>query len=144
MNSICKNIRLTIFTLLAVTLLTGQASAAEHKMVIQVNTDELIVQKMALLNAGNLKKHFGSDNADVEIVIYGPGLSMIKLDSVFSKRIAALQSNGVNFSVCEGTLKTIKEKTGSEPKLLAGMKRVKTGALRIIELQEKNWSYMRP
>ena len=144
MNFMRKNIHLTIFTLLATLLLAGQASAKEHKMVIQVNTNELIVQKMALLNASNLKKHFGANNADVEIVIYGPGLGLIKQGSVFSKRITELQNKGVTFSVCEGTLKTIKEKTGSEPELLPGMKRVKTGALRILELQEKNWSYMRP
>ena len=137
-------IRLFLFTLLSSLLLTEQTWAAEHRMVIQVNTEEMIVQKMALLNASNLKKHFGASQADVEIVVYGPGLSLIKQHSPFAHRITELQKDGVVFSVCEGTLKTIQEKTGAEPELLPGMQRVKTGALRILELQEQNWSYMRP
>lgn len=120
------------------------ASAADHQMVIQINSKDKLTHKMGLINAGNLKSQLGNSNVDVEIVIYGPGLSMVKKDSVFASRIEKLQSRGVQFSVCEGTLKAIAKKTGKEPELLNDMKRVRTGALRILELQERGYAYIRP
>ncbi|MCW8933195.1 MAG: DsrE family protein [Gammaproteobacteria bacterium] len=120
------------------------ATAADHKMVIQINSKDKVTHKMGLINAGNLKSQLGINNVDVEVVIYGPGLSMVKADSVFKNRIQKLQSRGVEFSVCGGTLKAIAKKTGKEPELLEGMKRVRTGALRILELQEAGYAYLRP
>lgn len=118
--------------------------AAEHKMVIQVNSKDKLTQKMALVNAGNLKSQLGNDNVDVEVVMYGPGLSLVKKDSLYAARITRLQQRGVVFSVCEGSIKAIEKKAGAEPQLLPDMQRVRTGALRILELQEKGWSYLRP
>jgi len=124
--------------------LSPLASAADHKMVIQINSKDKLTHKMGLINAGNLKSQLGNNKVDVEVVIYGPGLSMVRSESVFAKRIKKLQSRGVEFSVCEGTLKAIAKKSGKEPDLLEGMKRVRTGALRILELQEAGYSYLRP
>jgi len=133
-----------IILLLCLISLSPLAFATEHKMVIQINSKNKLTHKMGLINAGNLKSQLGNKNVDVEIVIYGPGLSMVKAESVFAKRIKTLQSRGVEFSVCEGTLKAIAKKTGTEPDLLEGMNRVRTGALRILELQEAGYSYLRP
>lgn len=124
--------------------LSPLVSAADHKMVIQINSKDKLTHKMGLINAGNLKSQLGINKVDVEVVIYGPGLSMVRSESVFAKRIKKLQSRGVEFSVCEGTLKAIAKKSGKEPDLLEGMKRVRTGALRILELQEAGYSYLRP
>ena len=141
--SVNKNFILITFFLCLIGL-SQVVSAADHKMVIQINSKNKITHKMGLINAGNLKSQLGNDNIDVEVVIYGPGLSMVRSESAFAKRIKKLQSRGVEFSVCEGTLKAIAKKTGKEPELLEGMKRVRTGALRILELQEAGYSYLRP
>ena len=133
-----------LFFFLSLMFLSPTIYAKDHKMVIQINSKNKLTHKMGLINAGNLKSQLGNNNVKVEIVIYGPGLSMVKEESVFSKRIKALQSRGVQFSVCEGTLKAIAKKTGEEPDLLEGMNRVRTGALRILELQEEGYSYLRP
>ena len=142
-KSVNKNLILFSFFFCLIGL-SPLASAAEHKMVIQINSKAKLTHKMGLINAGNLKSQLGDNNVDVEVVIYGPGLSMVKAGSVFTTRIKKLQSRGVRFSVCEGTLKAIAKKTGKEPVLLDNMHRVRTGALRILELQEKDYSYMRP
>jgi len=143
LHSVKQNFILITFFLCLIGL-SPLASAADHKMVIQINSKNKVTHKMGLINAGNLKSQLGNKNIDVEVVIYGPGLSMVKSESVFAKRIKKLQSRGVEFSVCEGTLKAIAKKTGKEPELLEGMKRVRTGALRILELQEAGYSYLRP
>jgi len=120
--------------------------AADHKMVIQVNSKDNLTYKMALINAKNLKTQLGKDNVDVEIVAFGPGISMLKADNWTAKRVKNLQSEyGVKFSVCEGTLKGIAKKNGGvEPTLVDGVARVKTGAIRILALQEQGFHYMRP
>jgi hypothetical protein len=54
----------------------GAGEFAEHKVVIQVSSDDPQTQKVALNNALNLQKAYGMDNVQVEVVAYGPGLSI--------------------------------------------------------------------
>ena len=61
-------------------LAIAQASAMDdpkHKMVIQVSTDDVRTQNIAMNNAVNLQKALGVDNVAIEIVAYGPGLTML-------------------------------------------------------------------
>lgn len=48
--------------------------AQEHKVVIQISSDDSKVQELALNNAANLQKIYGVDNIAIEVVAYGPGL----------------------------------------------------------------------
>ncbi|MEE9304348.1 MAG: DsrE family protein [Thiotrichaceae bacterium] len=120
--------------------------AADHKMVIQVNTNDPLVHKMAINNAKNLKTQLGKDAVDVEIVVFGPGVTLLKASSSSADEVKNLMSeHGIKMSVCEGTLKFIAKKNGGqEPKIIEGVTRVPTGAIRILELQEKGYAYMRP
>ncbi len=65
--------------ILGLTMMISLAAMAEgeHKIVIQVSTDDARTQKIALNNAVNLQKHYGIDNIDIEIVAYGPGLGLL-------------------------------------------------------------------
>ena len=100
---------------------------------------------MALLNARNLKAVIGKDNIDVELVVYGPGLSILKSDKLNSSRVKDLMDRyGLKVSICEGTLKSYAKRNGSEANIIDGVTRVSTGAIRILELQEQGYAYMRP
>ncbi len=135
-----------VMAVLALTILIPSLSfAADRKMAIQLNSSDPLTQKMALLNARNLKAVIGKDNIDVEIVVYGPGLSLLKMDKTNSSRVKDLMDRyGLKVSICEGTLKSYAKKHGSEPDIIGGVTRVKTGAIRILELQEQGYAYMRP
>jgi intracellular sulfur oxidation DsrE/DsrF family protein len=117
---------------------------SHHKLVIQVSTDDLRVQQIALNNAINLQKHYGMDNIDIEIVAYGPGLRMLTTNHTLAPRIKSLTFQDIQFSACGNTLHSIEEKTGFAPKLIKGVKIVPAGVARIIELQEQGYSYVRP
>lgn len=131
---------ITLFLILA-----SSSFAADRKMAIQINSSDPLTQKMALLNARNLKAVLGKDNIDVELVVYGPGLSLIKTDKLNSSRVEDLMKNyDLKVSVCEGTLKRYAKKNGSEADIIEGVSRVSTGAIRLLELQEKGYSYIRP
>ncbi len=145
------NIKSLSSALLAIALLfsfSGFAVAgdmgAKHKVVIQVSTDDPRTQKIALNNAVNVQKALGMDNVEVEIVAYGPGLSLLTKKSKQAKRVESLAMQDITFSACANTMKKIEKKKGKKPKLLQGVKVVPAGVLRIMELQEKGYSYIRP
>ena len=135
-----------LVALIALTILIPSLSfAADRKMAIQLNSSDPLTQKMALLNARNLKAVIGKDNIDVEIVVYGPGLNILKMEKTNSSRIRDLMDRyGVKVSICEGTLKGYAKRHGAEPNIIDGVTRVKTGAIRLLELQEDGYAYMRP
>ena len=115
-------------------------------MVIQVNSKDAVVQKMALNSAKNLKRMIGKDAIDVEIVVYGPGLSLIKSRGRAADKVKILMADyDVKVSVCNGALKAYaKRHGGQELEIIKGVSRVPTGALRILELQEQGYAYLRP
>ena len=120
---------------------------AKHKVVIQVSSADATVQKIALNNAVNVQKHFGLDNVDVEIVAYGPGLGILTQNkkNKQAKRVASLAMSNITFSACGNTMKKMTKKNkGKSPKLIAGVKVVPAGVIRIMELQGKGYSYIRP
>ena len=117
----------------------------KHKLVIQVNSKDALTQKIALNNAVNIQKAYGVDNVDVEIVAYGPGLSMLTpKNKKQAARVKSLAVQGITFSACGNTIKKLTKKAGKAPKLIAGVQVVPAGVKRIIELQEQNYSYVKP
>lgn len=131
----------------ALILLPTLSFAADNKMVIQVSSRDKISQKMALLNAKNLKTTLGKDAVDVEIVVFGPGLDLLKTSSWSADRVAELMNDyDVRFSVCQGTLDAYARRHGGQtPELVPGAIKVKTGALRIMQLQQgEGYAYLRP
>lgn len=144
-----KNLRL--FTGLAIAMLLALAgfqdpawADAKHKLVIQVSTDDVRTQNIALNNASNLQKALG-DDIEIEIVAYGPGLSMLTPKSPASKRVPDLaRYENVTFSACGNTMKKVAKKSGKDVTLVEGVRVVPAGVVRIMELQELGWTYVRP
>jgi hypothetical protein len=117
---------------------------APHKLVIQVSTDDPRTQTIALNNAVNLQKYYGPDDIAIEIVAYGPGLGMLTDKSKVGERVESLAMQNITFSACQNTMKKVEKKTGTMPALLEGVGEVTAGVVRIIELQEQGYAYIRP
>ena len=138
-----------LLTAIAATMFVGTAMAdmgAKHKVVIQVSTADAKTQTIALNNAVNVMKHFAPGEATVEIVAYGPGLSILTngKKNKNAKRVASLAMSDITFSACGNTMKKIAKKKGKTPKLVAGVKVVPAGVIRIMELQSNGYAYVRP
>tara|TARA_Y100001934_G_scaffold275366_1_gene369631 strand:- start:991 stop:1506 length:516 start_codon:yes stop_codon:yes gene_type:complete len=123
---------------------TALADEVAHKVVIQVSTDDERTQKIALNNAVNIQKSLGVDDVRIEIVAYGPGLGIMTLAGKQSQRVADLALQDIVFSACNNTIKKITKKKGAAPKLVEGVSIVDSGAVRIIELQQQGYAYIRP
>lgn len=142
-----KLIQILMITMLAAVLPVKAIAAGfepEHKLVIQVSTDDPRTQKIALNNAVNLQKLYGPDNVAIEVVAYGPGLGLLTKKSGQAERVESLAMQDITFSACGNTMNKVAKKTGKMPVLLEGVTQVTAGVAQIMELQEQGYSYVRP
>jgi intracellular sulfur oxidation DsrE/DsrF family protein len=118
---------------------------AEAHVVLQLADGDAKTQARVLSVANNLIKHYGGpDFVDIEIVAYGPGISLLYPDNVNSQRISSLLANDVRFVGCMNTVETIERKTGKRPDLISETIPVQTGVARLIERATQGFVVIRP
>jgi len=146
-------IRLAIAALLSVPLVSGSlaAGAKSHRVSIQVDQNDPQLMNLALNNATNIIEYYRGKNEDVEvdIVTYGPGLHMLRDDtSPVKDRIKRLKElafpGKIQFSACNNTKQNMEKAEGKIVPILSDAVLVPSGVVRLMELQEQGWSYVRP
>lgn len=135
---------ITSLLLASLLLLTGTASAAMKKIVLQISDGSPIKQTMVLNVANNIQKHYGLENVKVEIVAFGPGLRLLFEENANKGRIQNLVANGTRFSACQNTVKGMTKKLGHPPKLSKHATPVSAGVARIVTLVEQGYILIRP
>ena len=145
--------RLTAITLLSLAL-AFPALAADgktHRVAIQIDQNDPQVMNLALNNATNVIEYYRGKNEEVEvdIVTYGPGLHMLRADtSPVKDRLKRLKElafpGNVQYSACNNTKQGMEKTEGKEVPILSEATLVPSGVVRLMELQEKGWSYLRP
>jgi intracellular sulfur oxidation DsrE/DsrF family protein len=126
---------------------SAQSKLKVHHVVIQVDQNDQAVMNLALNNADNMRTYYEGkgERVEIELVAFGPGLSMMRADtSPVKDRLAALSKQGVKFSGCGNTKANQSKAENREITLLAEAREVPTGVARITELQEQSWTYLRP
>src|SRR5438094_5806653 len=118
-----------------------QVAAAANKVVVQVSDADPAKWSLALNNVRNLQADLGAKNVDIEIVAYGPGIGMLKTDSVVGNRIGEALGAGVKIVACENTMRGQKL---NRPDMLEGIGYVKAGVVEIMQRQQQGWTYLRP
>jgi len=134
--------------------LIGNGAAGEgktYRIAIQVDRNDPQVMNIALNNAGNVIDYYRARNEDVdlEIVAYGPGLHMLRADtSPVKDRIKRLKDmvfpGKIQFSACNNTKQGMEKAEGHTIALVPEATAVPSGVVRLMELQEQGWSYVRP
>ena len=146
-------IRLAIAALLSMPLVSGSfaADAKSHRVAIQVDQNDPQVMNLALNNATNVIEYYRAKNedVDVDIVTYGPGLHMLRDDtSPVKDRIKRLKElafpGKIQFSACNNTKQGMEKAEGHAISVLSDATIVPSGVVRLMELQEQGWSYVRP
>ena len=125
----------------AFTPIAFSQNMAENRVVIQVSDADAGKWNLALNNARNLQTALGAKNVDVEIVAYGPGIGMLKADSVVGNRIGEALGAGVKIVACENTMSGQKLAKGD---MLSGIGYVEAGVVEIMRRQQERWAYLRP
>jgi hypothetical protein len=132
----------------ALILVAGLAASAiaqqipqRNRVVIQVSDGDAAKWNLALNNARNLQTDLGAGNVDIEIVAYGPGIGMLKLDSPVANRIGEAKDTGLKIMACENTMKAQKL---ARADMLSGIGYVGAGVVEIMQRQQDGWTYLRP
>jgi intracellular sulfur oxidation DsrE/DsrF family protein len=112
-----------------------------HKIVIQVSDNDPAKWNLALNNAKNLQDDVGAANVDIEIVAYGPGIGMLKLESPTGSRVADAIKANVKVLACENTMRGQKL---TRDDMLPALSYVPAGVTEIMTKQSEGWAYLRP
>jgi len=116
-------------------------AGAKHKVIFQVSDNDPRKWNLALNNVKNVQDDLGKDNVEVELVAYGPGLPMLKLESEVANRISDALGQGVKIIACENTMTNTKT---TRADMLPNIGYVKAGVVELMEKQQQGWAYIRP
>jgi uncharacterized protein len=119
----------------------AQGQAAQNRIVFQVSDGDPQKWNLTLNNAKNVQDDLGSENVDLEIVVYGPGIGMLKGDSPVAQRIAGALKSGVKVVACENTMKA--QKLGYAD-MLPSIGYVPAGVVELMKKQQQGYAYIRP
>jgi len=147
-----------VFRILAVcAILAGAPSpsfAADvkpHRVTIQVDQNDPAVMNLALNNVTNIMDMYKAKGEDVqiELVAYGPGLNMLRDDtSPVKDRLKQISDlsfpSQIKFSACNNTKEAMEKHEGHKITIVSQAGLVPSGAVRLMELQEDGWSYLKP
>jgi intracellular sulfur oxidation DsrE/DsrF family protein len=128
---------------IAVQVPTAAAGSADAKsrVVMQVSDADPGKWNLALNNAKNVQSDLGATNVEVEIVAYGPGIGMLKAESLVANRIGEALKGHTQVVACENTMAAQKL---TQADMLGGIGYVPSGVVELIKRQRDGWAYLRP
>jgi uncharacterized protein len=120
-----------------------------HHLILQVNTNDPAMMTLALNNATNVDQYYKNlgEKVEIEVVTFGPGLNMLRDDtSPVKDRIKAIadKTSSISFKACGNTQDNMHNAEHKEIPLISQATLVKSGVVRVMELQEQGWTYVRP
>lgn len=119
----------------------AEAPAAKEKVVFQVSDADPVKWNLALNNIKNVQQAMGADKVDAEIVVYGPGIGMLKADSEVGNRVADAKKVGVTIVACGTTMKGMKL---TDADMLPNTAYVPAGVVELMKKQKEGFAYIRP
>ena len=121
----------------------AETSQGPHRVVMHLNSGDEKVQRGALNNIRNLYQEVGREHVLVELVVHGAGLTLLtKKDSTLAPELAQLKTAyDVEFTACSNTMKA---QGLTRADLLDQVDRTVPAMVRLMELQEQGWVYIKP
>jgi uncharacterized protein len=127
------------------------ADKKTHHIAFQIDQNNPALMNLVLNNVQNMMEYYASkgEQADIEVVAYGPGLMMLREDkSPVKGRLASLKKlafpSKLTYSACHNTMMGMEKKEGHPIKIVSEARVVPGGVVRLTELQEQGWAYIRP
>jgi intracellular sulfur oxidation DsrE/DsrF family protein len=117
---------------------------AEHRVVLQLSDNDPRKQGLVISVANNLLKFYDPDKVAIEVVTFGPGIDLLRLDNSNRKLVESLVAQGVRFDLCLNTVDTIERETGKRPDFIPVATPVQVGVGQILSLTENGYTLVRP
>jgi intracellular sulfur oxidation DsrE/DsrF family protein len=122
-----------------------------HHIVYQIDENDKALMNLVLNNVEQSMEYYHSkgEEAQIEVVAYGPGLMMLRDDkSPVKERLKRIKEgsfpSGVTYSACHNTMTKMEKKEGHAIPIVPEARVVPGGVVRLTELQEEGWAYIRP
>jgi len=120
-----------------------------HQLVLQVNTNDAATMNLTLNNATNVAQYYKDrgEKVAIEVVTFGPGLHMLRNDtSPVKARIEtlALSTPEISYKACGNTQQNMQKAESKDIPIIPQAQVVASGVVRVMELQEQGWTYVRP
>ncbi len=131
----------------------------KQKVVYHINYDNPKAHAGALRNIQNHINAVGADNLDLKVVLHGNGLALLLDPDALEKlgkfkhanandemtaRISALKDQGVDFQVCNNTLKGRKVDYTTDLYDVTEEDIVPSGVAEVAKLQAQGYAYIKP
>lgn len=117
----------------------------KHKAFFHLNEGDPKKASAVLTNMQNYVDVVGWQNIEaLELVVHGPGLRpfiVTTIDAEVKAKVEALLTGGLKMGACQITMKRQNIKL---EELIEGLPAIPSGVVRVMELQEKGYAYIRP
>lgn len=125
------------------------AAIKTHHIALHVDQNDAAVMGLLLNNVANLSTYYSGigEEAAVEVVAYGPGLNMLREDtSPVKAHLTSIKQSipSVVFSACNNTKMAMEKAEGHPITIVPEAHIVPAGVVRLVELQEGGWAYIKP
>ena len=118
-----------------------QLSTKPNKVIFSVTDNDTAKWNLVLGNAKLVQHNVGPDKIDVEVVVWGPGINMLKMDSVAGNQVDELLQKGIKVVACETTMHALKL---TPQDMLPHIGYVPGGVIELMQRQQQGWAYVRP
>ncbi len=136
---------LLLSVMMAIPAYAAEKPFAENKIVLQISDEDPSKQTLVLNVANNLVKEYGSDNVDIQVVAFGPGVRLLFADNANGGRIKSLVENsGVDFHACSNTIRNMSKKLGEAPAINPLASSSSPGIVRIATLAKNGYLVVKP
>lgn len=120
---------------------TSQTQPKPNKVIFSVTDNDKGKWNLVLNNAAAVQHNVGPKDIDVEVVVWGPGINMLKLESVVGNRVDDLTAKGIKVVACETTMHELKL---TQQDMLPSAGYVPGGVIELMQKQQQGWAYIRP
>jgi len=133
--------RIAALLVVIATAFASPPQAHAEKVVLQISDGNPATWNQALNVVGNLREAYGP-GTEIELVAFGQGINMLKLDApVASRLVDAQKSQGAKVYACENSM--ARQKLARED-MAPGLIYVPAGIAHIITRQREGWVNVRP
>ncbi len=116
------------------------AESIRERAIFGVSDNDAAKWNLTLGNIANAIDGLGPGTADIELVVYGPGIAMLKKDSPVADKIAGALERGVHIAACQNSMRGAKLEPGD---LAPGVGTVPSGVVELIQREHAGWAYVR-
>ena len=123
----------------AVAATGNSAAATKNRIVFQVTDEDSRKWNTILANVNNVQEELGQ--VEIAVVAIGPGLGMLKADSLTANGVQDAMAAGVRFVACGNTMKALHL---TKDDMIDGIAYARAGYVEVMRLQQLGWAYIRP